>query len=297
MHVTGFSFIRNAIKYDYPVVEAIQSILPLCDDFVVAVGNSDDETLQLIENIDPQKIKIIQTIWDDTLRKEGKVLAVETDKAFQAISEKADWCIYIQGDEVLHEKYHDSVKSAMEQYAEDERVDGLLFDYRHFYGSYDYIATSSAWYKHEVRIIRNNKNIYSYRDAQGFRKNNNEVLNVKPVNAVIHHYGWVKPPEKMQKKVYDFQKLWHDNDWISQKFKSNGAFDYSGIDSLSRFVGSHPMAIHKRIQEKNWVFEFDITKEKLSFKEKIKRWVESKTGWRPGEYKNYRVINDKQHSL
>ena len=144
MHVTGFSFIRNAIKYDYPVVEAIQSILPLCDDFVVAVGNSDDETLQLIENIDPQKIKIIQTIWDDTLRKEGKVLAVETDKAFMAISEKADWCIYIQGDEVLHEKYHDSVKSAMEQYAEDERVDGLLFDYRHFYGSYDYIATSSA---------------------------------------------------------------------------------------------------------------------------------------------------------
>ena len=94
----------------------------------------------------------------------------------------------------------------MEQYAEDERVDGLLFDYRHFYGSYDYIATSSAWYKHEVRIIRNNKNIYSYRDAQGFRKNNNEVLNVKPVNAVIHHYCLVKPPVNMQLKQKYFQK-------------------------------------------------------------------------------------------
>ena len=296
MKVCGFSIIRNAVKYDYPVVAAIQSVLPLVDKFILLVGEGEDDTLALVTSIS-DKIEIHHSVWDDTLRKGGRVLAVETDKAFQLIPNEYDWVIYIQADEVLHEQDYNTIRNAMTQNVNRKDVDGLLLKYFHFYGSYDYVATSSNWYRNEIRIIKNDKKIFSFRDAQGFRKQPNEILKVVPIDATVYHYGWVKPPEKMQKKVYDFQKLWHDNDWISQKFKSNGAFDYSGIDSLSRFVGSHPMAIHKRIQEKNWVFEFDITKEKLSFKEKIKRWVESKTGWRPGEYKNYRVINDKQHSL
>ena len=296
MKVCGFSIIRNAVKYDYPVIAAIQSVLPLVDKFILLVGEGEDDTLALVNSIS-DKIEIHHSVWDDALRKGGRVLAVETDKAFQLIPNEYDWVIYIQADEVLHEQDYNTIRNAMLQNVSRKDVDGLLLKYFHFYGSYDYVATSSNWYRNEIRIIKNDKKIFSFRDAQGFRKQPNEILKVVPIDATVYHYGWVKPPEKMQKKVYDFQKLWHDNDWINQKFQSNGAFDYSGIDSLSKFEGSHPMAIQERIQEKNWVFEFDITKEKLSFKEKIKRWVESKTGWRPGEYKNYRVINDKQHSL
>ena len=62
MKVTGFSFIRNAVQFDYPIVEAIRSVLPLCDDFVIAVGKSDDTTLELVKSIDPDKIKIIETV-------------------------------------------------------------------------------------------------------------------------------------------------------------------------------------------------------------------------------------------
>ena len=90
MKVSGFTFIRNALKYDYLIVEAIQSILPICDEFIIAVGNSEDETLALIQKIDPQKIKIIQTIWNDSLRDNGEVLAVETNKAFAEISPDSD---------------------------------------------------------------------------------------------------------------------------------------------------------------------------------------------------------------
>ena len=161
MNVIGFTFIRNAIKFDYPIVEAILSVLPLCDEFVVAVGNSQDDTLTLIKTIKSTKIRIIETTWDDSLRDGGRVLALETDKAFQAISGRADWCFYIQGDEVVHEKYHDAIRMAMHHHLTDDKVDGLLFKYLHFYGSYDYIATSSKWYKNEIRIVRNNKRIYS----------------------------------------------------------------------------------------------------------------------------------------
>jgi hypothetical protein len=153
MKVTGFSFVKNAIIYDYPVVEAIRSILPICDEFVVAVGKSDDATLDLIRSIDT-KIRIIETEWDETLREGGRVLAVETDKAFRAISADSDWAFYIQGDEVVHEKYLPVIKEAMRKYADNPNVDGLLFNYKHFYGSYDYVGASASWYSNEIRVIK-----------------------------------------------------------------------------------------------------------------------------------------------
>ena len=70
MKVTGFSFIRNGVKFDFPIVEAIKSILPICDEFVVAVGKSEDDTLGLIQSIGSPKIKIIETVWDESLRPE-----------------------------------------------------------------------------------------------------------------------------------------------------------------------------------------------------------------------------------
>jgi len=116
MKVTGFTFIRDAVRLDYPVVEAIQSVLPLCDEFVVAVGASSDDTRALIAAIPTDKIRIVDTVWDDALREGGRVLAIETDKAMDAITGQPDWCFYIQGDEVLHEQYLEEIRAAMLRY-------------------------------------------------------------------------------------------------------------------------------------------------------------------------------------
>lgn len=289
MRVTGFTFIRNAIKYDYPIVEAISSILPLCDDFVVAVGYSSDETLALIQGINSSKIRIIETVWDDHLREGGKVLALETDKAFAAIGPETDWCFYIQGDEVLHEKYHNAVRKAMEDNLNHAEVDGLLFRYMHFYGSYDYVATSSRWYRNEIRIIRNNKEIYSYRDAQGFRKQGDKKLCVKAVDATIYHYGWVRPPEKMQHKQRDFQRLWHSDQWIDQNIENADVFDYSGIDRLERFTETHPGVMQERIKRLNWTFSRDISKNRKTWKDRIKDVLKRYAGL-DFSYKNYTLL-------
>lgn len=288
MKVSGFTFIRNGVKYDYPIVEAIKSILPICDEVVVAVGNSEDNTLELIENIDP-KIRIIETQWDDSLREGGRVLAVETDKAFQAIGDDSDWCFYIQGDEVIHEQYLNTVRQAMEQYKNDSSVDGLLFKYRHFYGSYDYIGVSSRWYRREIRVVKNNKKIYSYKDAQGFRKDDNQKLSVKLIDAYIHHYGWVKEPDLIQQKRVDFNKLWHDDQWIEKNILQAADFDYSQIDALEKYTGTHPQVMIDRIERKNWNFDFDLSRNNFSPREKLKRFIEKLTGYRLGEYKNYKM--------
>lgn len=290
MKVTGFTIIRNAIKFDYPVVEAITSILPICDEFVVAVGNSEDDTLQLIKNINSPKIKIVETVWDDHLRQGGQVLAIETNKAFDAISADTDWCFYIQSDECVHEKHLPAIKEAMLRYNNDKKVDGLLFNYVHFYGSYNYVGNSQRWYRKEIRIVRNDKNIRSYKDAQGFRKTDNSKLNVKPANAEIYHYGWVKPPKAQQAKQENFHKMWHDDEWMKKNIAQVEEFDYSQIDSLEEFKGTHPKVIQERVNNANWSFKFDAAQIKIRLKDRLKRIIEKTTGWNPGEYKNYKEI-------
>jgi len=289
MKVTGFSFIRNAVKYDYPIKEAILSILPICDDFVVAVGDSEDTTLELIKNIDNKKIKILETVWNDNLREGGQVLALETDKAFQAIDIESDWAFYIQGDEVIHEKYLQEIYTVMKKWKDVEEVDGLLFNYLHFYGSYDYVATSFNWYNEEIRVIKNNKKIYSYKDAQGFRKNDNEKLNVIPLDACVYHYGWVKKPDAMQKKQENFNKYWHNDAWLEENIAKAEHFDYSAIDELALFEDSHPKVILDRIRQKNWGFDYDLSKNRTSFKNRLKK-ILLKVGINPTYYKNYKIL-------
>ena len=289
MKICGFTIIRNAIKFDYPVIESIHSILPICDEFVVAVGNSDDETLALIQSIDSPKIKIIQTTWDDNLRVGGHVLADETNKVMDTISDDVDWCFYIQSDEVVHEKYLPSIKKAMHTHLEQPKVEGLLFNYMHFYGSYDFVGISRSWYKNEIRIIRNNKSIRSYKDAQGFRKDS-EKLNVKKVDASIYHYGWVKHPKYQQAKQLSFNKMWHDNNWIDSNVKKVDEFDYSNIDILKKFEETHPKTMENRIKSVNWTFSFDPTKNSLSIKSKLLHFIEHQLDYQFGEYKNYQLI-------
>ena len=292
MKVTGFSFIRNALKFEYPVKEAILSILPLCDNMLVAVGNCDDATPELVESISPSKIKIINTVWDESLKEGGRVLADETNKAFHAVDEDTDWCFYIQGDEVFHEDGYDEVYSAMKKYKDDKTVDGLLFKYHHFYGSFDYLGSSSRWYRNEIRVIKNDKSIYSYRDAQGFRKGQNEKLNVIPLNACIHHYGWVREPKAMQAKYNNFGRFWAgSNQWNDKKANEyDGPFDYSHIDALQKFNGTHPKVMQQRINHMNWQFSYDLSYNNLKLKDKFKNAIEKITGKRPFDYKNYRIV-------
>ena len=290
MKVCGFTFIRNAVKFDYPVVEAIRSILPLCDEVVVAVGNSEDGTRALVQQISP-KITIIDTVWDETQREGGRVLALETDKAFQAIAVEYDWAFYIQGDEVMHEQYLPVIRKAMEDNLYRSEIDGLLFNYLHFFGSYDFVGKKYSWYRREIRVVRNRKDIFSYRDAQGFRKQPNEKLRVKLVDAVMYHYGYVKEPVALQQKVTKMVQFYHDDNWIKNVFKKREKYDYEGMrEPLKKFDGTHPALMRDRIARKNWDFRPDLSLRYHNAKDMIKRIIGGATGWYPGEYKNYKLV-------
>ena len=291
MKVSGFTFIRNAVKNDYPVVEAITSILSLCDEFIVALGNSDDETEDLIRAINSPRIKIINTVWDDSLRAGGAVFAAQTDIAFNAISPDSDWAFYIQGDECVHEDYLPVIKKEMENNLADGRIEGLLFKYLHFYGSYDYYGQSRRWYRREIRILRNYKSIHSYRDAQGFRWDGRKIC-VKLIDAYIYHYGWVKPPAGLKNKLLNFNTFYHDDEWIAENLPGSFEFEYKNADRLIRFTGTHPKVMQKRIAATNWKLEVDFEKlhKQMTFRRRILQKIEDLTGWRVSEYRNYKIV-------
>lgn len=289
MKISGFTIIKNAILNDYPIVEAISSILPAVNELVVLIGDSQDSTESLVRGIKNSKIKIYHSVWDAGLRKGGEVLAVETNKAFRLIDPESDWAFYIQGDEVIHEKYLPVILHACTEYCNNDKIQGLLFKYMHFYGTYDYVGDSRRWYNHEVRIIKNNKHISSYKDAQGFRINGKK-LRVKPIEAYVYHYGWVKNPKQMKIKQKNVSGFWNDDVGQQAFLATPDYFDFTDFDSLERFKGTHPSVMQERISKKNWDFEFDLSRKKFSLKDRFLYWFEKLSGIRLFDFKNYKII-------
>jgi hypothetical protein len=290
MKISGFTIVKNAVKFDYPVVASITSILPVVDEMIVLVGDGEDDTEALVRSIGSDKIKIHHSVWDPALKEGGRVLAAETNKAFTLISPNAHWAFYIQADEVLHEQYIPAILQAAEQYKNDLRIDGLLFKYKHFYGTYDYVGDSRRWYNREIRIIRNNPQIQSYRDAQGFRKHHKKLA-VKLIEAYIYHYGWVRHPHAQKAKLENFYTYWNGEGYNPVQVAENELFDYmQDADSLEKFTGTHPAVMASRIAGSHWELNADPSHKNFSFKDRLLYHIEKLTGKRLFDYKNYRKV-------
>ncbi|MDM7913707.1 MAG: glycosyltransferase [Candidatus Eisenbacteria bacterium] len=251
MRVSGFSFVRDAVRLHYPIAQAIRSALPLVDEFVVAVGPSEDGTLEAIRAIGDPKVKILQTEWDPEHFVHGRINAVQTDLAMDACT--GDWGLYLQADEVLHEEDLPRLREAMERWSGDPAVEGFLFDYLHFWGDFEHVQWTRNWYRHEVRIVRLGQGIRSWKSAQGFRRDGRK-LRVRHVRARIFHYGWVRPPEVMKRKQIALDKLHHAADWVQRRHPDGGSvpFDYGSLERLRRFAGTHPAVMREWIAAKGW---------------------------------------------
>lgn len=291
MKISGLIIVRNAVLNDYPVVEAISSVLPMVDEMVVSIDVGDDNSEELIRSMNNPKIKIFYSTWDMSLRDGGKLYGVETNKAKEHVSPDSDWIFYIQADEIIHEKYQQVIIETAKKYCNNPKVQGLLFRYLHFYATYDYVGASRKWYNYEVRLIKNDKAIQSYKDAQGFRVGETK-LRVVPVDAEVYHYGWVKSPEQMKRKMKNVFAYYNTNDnWVDTFMKSEDFFNFQDeYDSVARFTGTHPAVMKERIENKNWDIQLDVTRKRFSLKDRILFFIEQKTGKRLFEFRNYRII-------
>jgi hypothetical protein len=290
VRVSGFTFVRDAVRLRYPVVPAIRSILPLVDELVVNVGISNDGTLELVRAIDDQRLVIMESRWDERRLERGRVLAEQTDLALARCS--GDVCIYAQADEALHEDDHPSVRLALQRLHDDARLEGLLFDYVHFYGSFHTVGASRRWYRKEIRAVKNRAGVRSWRDAQGFRIVQGELarkLKVAPSGGCMFHYGWVRPPGAQAVKLAEFERLYH-GDAARERRLAEG-FDYDAREKVRAFRGTHPGPMREWVVREDWAFDPRPNRLRRGhLREDLLDLFEEATGLRIGEYKNYELV-------
>jgi len=246
MKISGFTIVKNGIKYDYPFKECILTLLNICDEVIAVAGRSEDQTIEELKKIKDPKLKIILTQWDDSAG--FRIFSQQTNIAIEECT--GDWGIYLQCDELIHEQDYDNLKHYITEANNYEEIEGLLFNYRHFYGSYLLCNESRRFYRNEVRAIKLGIGIYSYNDAKGFKRNNRKLI-VKSIPIFIYHYGWARNPKKMQIKYYDFQRFWHSEEKI-KKLKNRNIYKIENNYNLVPFSGSHPSLMNERIKNSEW---------------------------------------------
>ena len=284
--VSGFTIVRNALKLDFPVEASIRSILPICDELVVNVGRSEDETLDLVRSISDPKIRILETEWDMTRR--NTVLGLETHRAMRACAHP--WGVYIQADEVLHERGADELAAAIQSADHEHRVEGLLVRYVHFYGGFDTVATHRRWYRREVRAVRlaPELDIRPYQGAQGFRVGaDHRKIRARLTSAEMFHYGWARPVRALREKREIGRTMypWRNAD------PTLPLLDW--MPGLRRFGGTHPRVAQQWIQARSYDPERVIAPPR--FRWQFLRYyfsgaIERVTGVRVFEFRNYKIV-------
>jgi glycosyltransferase involved in cell wall biosynthesis len=303
MKVSGFTLIRNGTRFDYPFIESLRSLLPLVDELVINVGVGDDDTALRIDELaraeGQGKVITFESHWpldDPEKKKEGLILSEQTNLALEKCT--GDWCIYLQADEIFHEEDYQNVRQAMEWADARPDVDGLLFDYVHFYGSFDVVQESRSAYRREVRAFKRSSGARSIGDAQSFRKADGSKLRVIRANARVFHYGWVRTPEAMREKTFFMDQLYHGDyhkksTGDEQVPHTGDNYRYKRFIGLHPYVGTHPRVMLERIQSKGW--HWDLASSPLAWewsdaKKIVLDAVERLTGVRLFEYRSYKRV-------
>jgi hypothetical protein len=284
--VSGFTIVRNAIKLDFPLEASVRSILPICDEVVVNVGRSEDDTLDLVRSIADPRIRIIETDWDMTRR--NTVLGFETHRAMRACTHP--WGVYIQADEVLHERGAAALSAAIQSADGDSRVEGLLVRYLHFYGGFDTVATHRRWYRREVRAVRLSPelDIRPYQGAQGFRVGpSHRRIRARLTEAEMFHYGWARPAQALREKRDLGRTMypWRNADVTLPLL--------AWMPGLQRFKGTHPKSVQDWIDARKFDPERVIAPRQFRWRflrYYISTAIERITGARVFEFRNYEIV-------
>jgi len=306
MKISGFTFVRNGETLGYPVAEAIKSVLPVCDEFVIALGKGDDGdgTEALIREINDPKIKIIDTVWPSREEATGaKIYSDQTNIALDACT--GDWCLYIQCDEVIHEKYLGTIKAACEAELHNTKVEGFLFKYKHFWGDYDHYQVNHRNYPFEVRLVRNNIGATSVGDAQSFRITPEmRKPYVIEIDAEVFHYGYVRHPFAMMRRTKAITVNYHGAEAAAEMFKDSAPdFEYGSLEKIHRYDETTPAVMRDAVSQMNWGDlltyrgESRIKQPHETGKERFRDFVESRFFGRrqPWGYRCYKRLAIKQY--
>jgi hypothetical protein len=291
MKISGFTFVRNAVRLDYPVVESIRSILPIVDEFVVNVGNSDDDTLGLVRSIGDSRIRIVESHWNPNVSTGGYVLAQQTNIALFNCT--GTWAIYLQADEAIHERDHAWLRAMMTKYADDDRVEGLLLRRLTFFGDYKTISDVRPFnFDLSCRVVKPHRFVLSRGDAAGFTvhpkfKERGRRIRTVDTGLDFFHYADIRPAAPAADFRREKGKFWDQRSFAPNYLDGLGDY-YRRVPRsfVASYRGTHPASMHDRIARHQGSLDPDSPewRTRLTLRERrtaLLTWLERKTARLP----------------
>jgi hypothetical protein len=288
MRLAGFTLVSNAVRLDFPIVPAVRSLLVLCDEVVVNVGPAEDGTLDLLAAIRDPRLRIIRGAWNP--RDGGRMLATETNRALREVT--GEWAIYLQADEVLHEADAPHLREMLAEALPNPSIEGLCFDYLHFYGSFRRVATNRTWIRREVRAIRPGGSVVSFAEAQGFRvMPGGQRVRARRCGSRVFHYGWARPIAALEVKREIDHAIYHGADGHPMRPPLPGRMPAE--IGLRPYAGSHPAVAAQWIAEREGLLPSELAPLRWTGRQAqvaLLHGLERLTGWRPFEFRNYTPV-------
>lgn len=265
MKITGFMPIKNGISGGYPFLEAIISVLPVVDEFLIADGESDDGTWQALTRLANvfRKVKLYKVPWK---KSEAWLWLDETIEYLISLA-TGDWVFEVQGDEVWHEKDVKNLRSVIED-ANQKSYNSIrsmciesLWD-----------ALNLAYDYRNVRILKKVPGLMSYWGGDDFQIGEWKTVEGKYLK---HHI----PPELgVEFGFHHFHRVFPDN--CETAFKLIKEELASGVPARQEFHEPHVPSSGKIFDGLPAIMKDLAYKKKYEVRDEIfdKMWLNRTTG-------------------
>lgn len=296
--VSGFTYVRNGLTYGYPFLEAIHSALPLCDEFVVAVGDSNDGTREALAALKEPKLRLIDTVWDEERlrQQDGRIFAEQCNTALHAC--KGTWLLHLQADEVLHQDDLPALRTALQHAHDDQRIEALLLRFLNFVGGYQWVAQDRRYRNWEVRLLRRQPHLYAYKDSMGFRLHPSAAsyqqgqkgrkLRAARTPVRVFHYTLSRPPQAMQDKARYMGQFYHSPQELEAEYAQASYDFHRRVGAVQAYQGSHPAVMQAFMEANTWPDPIDPAQLRFkNLRHALLSRYERLTGHRPWDHRNW----------
>lgn len=298
--VSGLTIIRNGVKLNYPFLEAIRSALPICDEFVVVAGDSDDETLERLAALDDKRIRIVHTEWSPLVTPRKCLLAQQTNIGLAYC--RGRWALYLQGNEILHERDLPRIRSLMETHADNPEIEAMLVERLTFWSDFNhYVAAYPRRYKYTARVIRPNIGTYSIRDGMSFAifddfSTHGRYPRSIDTGADLFRYDYVHTVEQQARK---FAQAVHRSGTGIEAARDYFYRTYPR-QFLAAFHGDHPAVMRERREERGDTDLFDLARCRRTLtgrerKRLLETWYYNRFGLPNSSRNRFKLSGSLQH--